>query len=110
MAVVSVASGTQTAVINTEHSLAQLTGVGIYVAEVDLSELDAGDTVELRLKTTVLPEEDTKVALLDTFTGVQDVKNHHMVPLPLATGNEVVLTLTQTAGSARSFPWNLMRM
>ena len=70
MAVASVASGTQTAVINTEHSLAQLTGVGIYVAEVDLSALDAGDTVELRLKTTVLPEEDTKVALLDSYNFV----------------------------------------
>lgn len=110
MAVVSVASGAQAATVNTEHSLAQLTGIGIYILEVDTSNLQAGDTLEIRLKTTCRPTDDLKDAKVETISGAQVDKNWHSVPLPLASGDQIAATITQTAGTGRTFPWNLMRM
>lgn len=110
MAVVSVASGSQTAVVNTEHSLSQVTGVGIYVLEVDTSALAAGDTLQVAVKTTCRPADDLKPAYVEELTGVQVNQNWHSVPVPLASGDQIAATILQNAGTAKAFPWNLMRM
>lgn len=110
MAVVSVGSGAQAATINTEHALAQLSGVGIYVLEVDTSALVLGDALDIRIKTTCRPTDDLKTAYLESLVGVQANKNWHSVPVPVASGDQIAVTITQTTGTGRSFPWNLMRM
>jgi len=107
MAIVAAASGTQDAVVNTEHSLTQQTGIGIYVLLVNTSELAAGDSVTLRIKTKRSSGDSIYTAYTYVFTDAQDEPNKYSVPVPVDV--EIICTLEQTAGSARDFPWKLLR-
>ena len=107
MAIVAAASGTQVATVNTEHSLTQQTGVGIYVLTVNLAEMAAGDTVVLKLKTKTLSGSTSQLAYAYTYSDAQTELNVYSVPVPVDV--EIICTLTQTAGSSRSFPWKLLR-
>jgi len=107
MGLQSTAFGSQLAVIGSEHALTSKTGLGIYVLAVDLNAMEAGDTVELRLKTKCIATGTVKVAYLDSYTDVQAAPHKYSVPVPI--DHEIVCTLTQTTGVARTFPWNLLR-
>lgn len=107
MGVQSAAFGSQLAVIGNEHSLTSKTGVGIYVLVVDLNAMEAGDSVEIRIKTKCISTGSVKNAYLDTFTDVQTEPHKYSVPVPI--DQEIVCTLKQTAGTGRTYPWNLLR-
>lgn len=105
----SVASGTQTATIDTEHSLTTQTGVGVYVLVVDTANMQAGDSLTVRVKTKY--GSGGQLRLVDggekIFADVQDAPNKYSIPVPVDT--EIVCTLTQTAGTGRDYPWSLLR-
>ena len=107
MGLQSTAFGSQLAVIGSEHALTSKTGLGIYVLAVDLNAMEAGDTVELRLKTKCIATGTVKNAYLDSYTDVQAEPHKYSVPVPI--DQEIVCTLRQTTGVARTFPWNLLR-
>jgi len=107
MAIVSIVRNTQVATISTEHSLTQQTGVGIYVLVVDTSAMLSGDALQLRIKTKYGTGGTSRVAYLMEYSDVQIDPNKYSVPVPIDT--EIICTLTQTAGTGRSFPWNLLR-
>jgi len=107
MAIVAVATGIQTAVVNTEHSLTQQTGVGAYVLKVDLSAMDAGDSVTIRLKDKVLSAGSSGITQEATLSDAQTVVHWRSEPIPVDV--EIICTLEQTAGSSRDFPWALLR-
>lgn len=110
MGAVSTASGLLPAVVNGgEQELSQQTGVGIYVLRVDMGNLQAGDTLEILIKTRCRYEDDVKATYLESFTGVQVQKNWDSIPVMIVAGQMIVCTIQQTAGVARTFPWNLMR-
>lgn len=108
MALSSVASGSQTAVIGTEHLLTTQTGIGIYVLLVSTAGMAAGDALTLKLKTKRASGDPSLIAYTYPFTDAQDVPNKYSVPVPVDT--EIVCTLTQTAGTGRAFPWKLLRV
>lgn len=107
MGLQSTASGSQLTVINTEHSLSSKTGLGIYVLAVDLNTMEAGDTVEIRIKTKCIETGTVKVAYTNVYNDVQTEPHKYSVPVPI--DQEIVCTLNQTTGVARTFPWNLLR-
>lgn len=107
MGLIAVASGTQAATVNTEHSLTQQTGVGIYVLKVDTAAMQAGDTLVLRLKDKVLSTGTSRITQEVTLTGVQAVPNWRSEPIPSEV--EVIATLLQSEWTSRSFPWKLLR-
>ncbi len=98
-------SGTQTAVVGTEHTLAAPTTAKTRVLWVALDALASGDTVELRVYSTVLSGGTSGVAKSVSFTGAQSEPKTPSVPYPMAFGGS--FTLKQTAGTARSFPWRV---
>jgi hypothetical protein len=49
MAVTAFVSGTQTAVIGTEHFLANVNEAGVFTLHVDKNAMAAGDVLELRV-------------------------------------------------------------
>jgi hypothetical protein len=100
-------SGTQTAVIGTEHSLATSTNNGLFVFEVDMTNLAAGEVVELRVK---------GITLTGGAVG-QMWKATYQAPLPnvrvRSVGDpsdiSITVTLKQVSGTGRAFPWKLLR-
>lgn len=95
--------GSQTATISTEHSLATLAGSGTRVVAVDLSAMVAGDVTVLRIKTAVRSGGTERTLYTATFAGPTGEPVVFSPPAPLANGGEV--TLQQTAGTGRAYPW-----
>ena len=110
MGVISIDSGQQSTTIGTEHSLTQLIGIGIYVLNVDLDNMIAGDTVIIRISTTCRSIDPLHVAQEITLTDVQDEPNWMSIPIPLASSDEIQATIEQSVGVSRVFPWNMRRM
>lgn len=99
-------SGTQTAVIGTEHTLfTAATGYKTRVLVVDVSVLVATEVVELRVYSPVLASGTVQLVRLATFTGVVSDPNAQSFPfLVHPTG---FFSLKQTSGTGRSFIWNV---
>jgi hypothetical protein len=100
------ASGTQTAVISTEHVLATKTDNGTYVLAVDTGAMVNGDILELRVYTKVLTGGTARVVYYAAFSHAQGEPNKYSPPVPCDI--ECKVTLKQTAGTGRDFPWALL--
>jgi hypothetical protein len=103
------AENDQAATVGVEHILDTETVPGAYVLLVDLSNMQAADTVELRLKTRVRNTDTVRLVQYVTKTNAQTD------PAAVLLTAEVVLdnlqaTLKQTAGTGRTFPWKLLRL
>lgn len=108
MAVTSVGSGTQTATIDTEHTLDTETTAGVYILIVDTGNLANGDIVTLRLKVKAKSGESSKLAFQASFAHAQAEPIKYSPPVAIDT--EIVATLEQTDGTGRDFVWNLLKM
>lgn len=108
MALAVVASGTQSATINTEHSLATSTTGKTCVLAVNTANMANGDELELRIKTKVLSGSTAQLAYFASYAHVQGVPNKYSVPVPANQSIEV--TLKQVAGTGRSFEWALLSL
>jgi hypothetical protein len=106
MAIASKTSGSQTAVIDTEHTLTTQTDAGTYILVVDLNVLANGDTVVLKIKTKAKTGSTSHLAYSATYANVQSNLNVYSIPVPIDT--EIVCTLEQTDGTGRTFDWNLL--
>ncbi|MEV0608138.1 hypothetical protein AB0I61_17405 [Polymorphospora rubra] len=95
--------GDQTATINTEHTLATLSGAGTRVLAVDLSALAGGDLVVLRIKAPVRSGGTQREVYRASFSGPTAPGSTQSPPAVLPHGG--VVTLQQTAGTPRTFPW-----
>jgi len=108
MAVTSVGSGQQTAVVDTEHTLDTETAAGVYVLVVDTNEMINGDVVILRLKTKDKSGGDSRLAYQATYAHIQTEPHKYSIPIPVDT--EIIATLEQTDGTSRDFDWNLLKL
>jgi len=101
-------NGSQTATIDTEHTLATISTDVTAVIGVDLNALVLGDTVILRVKLKVRSAGTTRLAYEAVYSNVQ----HELVALsvPVASTNEIVFTLEQTDGTGRAFPWEIWEL
>ena len=106
------ASGTQTATINTEHSLLSQTTAGTFVLEVDTNALANGDILELRIKKIVLVSGTERVCYIEIYYDAQDTDDliKTSLPVPVDTGIQTEFTLKQTAGTGRAFPWKVLAL
>lgn len=102
-----ISSGTQAATINTEHILDTDTPAEakVYVLQVDTSNMALGDVLELRVKGKTLSGGDKEVYDKAVFSNVQAKPLKQSIPF--ATDVEVEVTLKQTVGTGRDFPWKL---
>lgn len=109
MAVTVEDSGTQTATISTEHTLSTKSTAKVFILLVDTNAMANGDILELRVYTILLSGGTERVAYEATYAHVQVEPTKISIPLP-ATGqtNGLKVTLKQTAGTGRAFPWSLV--
>lgn len=104
----SIASGTQTATISTEHTLATDTANHTYVLVVDTANMALGDVVELRLYTKVLSGGAERLAYTTVYAHVQGLPAVYSVPVPADISCKA--TLKQTAGTGRAYDWKLLAL
>lgn len=111
MAIAEHAAGTQTATINTEHVLNTTTPEttdGVYQLYVDLANMVIGERVEIRVKEKVGAATTQRLVFLAVQTHAQDEPAFVTPALVLLHGWD--MTLKQTAGTGRSFPWSIRKI
>lgn len=101
----SKAEGAQLAVIDTEHTLATITDAGTYILTVDTNVMVLGDKLTLRAKLKVRSSGTTRLAYIANYAQPQGIPVK--ISIPVATVSEVVFTLEQTAGTGRTFPFEV---
>lgn len=101
-------NGTQTAVVNTEHTLTTQTGNKFYMAYIDLTNMAAADIVEIRVSLIIKAAGSHILYYLGTYSGVQTNPLVYIATLPSDISWK--LTLKQTAGTARTFDWRVLEV
>src|SRR4051812_650717 len=106
-------SGTQTAVITTEHTLLDVAIAGTFTLHVDAVNMASADIVELRIYQMVLTAGTRRVAYIQKYYGAQITDDLIKISVPIS--NELTdagalrFTLKQTAGTGRAFPWKVLK-
>ena len=108
MAVSENTGGSQTAIIDTEHTLATITAAGTYVLEVELTNLVDGDELELRIKVKGRSASTSRLAYIQSYAHAQSRLVVLSVPVPAPF--EFIATLKQTAGTGRVFIWSIYEL
>lgn len=104
------ASGTQTAVINTEHYLASAdTTDGAFQFVVDMAAMVDGDELELRLKEAALGTP-TPARQGHLWGFAHDQADDLFISPAALLLHGWSFTLKQTAGTGRSFPWSVRKV
>ena len=106
-------SGTVTPVIGTPSTLFNSTATGTFVLKVDTNAMASGDVLELRVYSMVLTGGTTRVAYMQRYTDAQPaddlIKISEPVGVDITDSGAFRATLTQTAGTARAFPWSVVQ-
>lgn len=102
--------GSQTATINTEHSLFSTNVVGTYVCTVDTTNMADGDVLELRAKQ-IVKTGGSQRQEVQTYMDAQPVGWRVKISLPYTNGltdtGALEFTLKQTKGTGRAFDWKV---
>ena len=106
MPITQESSGSQTATVNTEHTLATITTNKTFVAYVDCNALAAGEYVELKVKRDARSADATRT-LHTRIVSWLEAAMTPIIKLPADSGGggEYVVTLRQLNGTGRAFPW-----
>lgn len=113
MAISEAYSGTQSATITTEHVLNTTdpeTTDGIYQVMVDLNAMADGDIVEIRIKEKVISSGTQRVIFTATLADAQNADDVIFVSPAIVLMHGWAVTLKQTTGTGRSFPWSIRRV
>lgn len=104
------ASGSQTTTIGTEHTLNPTTpetSLGAYQLWLDPFAMAGGDTLEIRVKERARGADTQRLVFLATLFGPQ--AEMFVTPvLVLMHGWD--MTIRQTTGSGRAYPWSIRRV
>ena len=105
MAVTTIASGTQTAVIGTEHELDADTTANIFLFYVDTTNMVAGDITLLRIRQQIL----SSGALVTVYEAAYAHKQSEPVKIsiPVASDYNISFRLQQMAGTGRNYNWSV---
>lgn len=113
MAITSFADGSQTATLTTEHFLSSPNEAGTYVLYVDTNAMVAGDILELRVyKMTRASGTQRLLGPPAIFYDVQTSFIKISIPIvnELTDTNAIRFSLTQTHGTGRAYPWNVLKI
>lgn len=106
--IAQVTSGTQSATLDTEHTLSTQTDAEVYVLAVNLSNMQAGDATTLRVKAKVVSSGSAALAFERTYVDAQTEDVAYSNPVPSA--HSVTCTLEQTDGTGRSYEWSVLKV
>jgi hypothetical protein len=107
MALAEVTGATQSATLDTDHTLTTQTTAGTYVLGVDFTNHAAADITEISIYVKLRSASTSKLAYRATFSGLQDTPIKYSVPVPVPF--EIICKLQQTDGTGRNFEWSLYK-
>lgn len=99
-------SGSQTATVGTEHTLATISTAKTLILAVDVAAMLGGttpDILELRLYGKARTGDTERLLKCYPFLGVQVEALFLSIPIP--SPHHYKCTLKQTQGTGRAFPW-----
>lgn len=107
------ASGSQTATLNTDHTLVTQTaptGGAIYQLRVDANALANGERVILTLQTKTRTTDTTRTVYRAEFNDIQSDPIKDSPAVAVVATSDLVAILRQEGGTGRAFPWALYRL
>lgn len=120
MGVTVKSSGSQTATLDSEHTLLSTTDAGVYVLSVDVNalvvnvsgSLGTGEVVELRIKKKVRTGDTVRQAFYAIYqAGLIGDPIVQSVAVVCPFGCDITLKQPTTAGSTgRAFPWSVEQL
>lgn len=110
MAISEHATGSQTASIGTEHSLVTSpeTTDGVYCLVLDLANMAKSDILEIRFYEKARGADTQRLLFLDTLANAQTELLWMSPSVILMNGWN--MTIKQTAGTGRAFPWSIRKI
>ena len=106
MAVTQESSGSQTATVTTEHTLATIATNKSFVLIIDCNALAAGEYVELKIKRDARSADATRTMHTRIVSWLEAAMMPIIrMPADTAGAGEYVATLKQLNGTGRAFPW-----
>ncbi len=97
-----------------EETLLDVAVAGSFLLEVDLVNLAAADAVVLRIYAIVLTGGTRRVVYIGTYQDAQPVDGVISASVPvsneLTDAGSLRFTLSQTFGTARAFPWKVLKV
>ena len=104
-------TGTQTATINTDHTLGTaVTTAGWYQLEVDGNAMANGDVLQLWIKELPLSGGTARIILFDAWYDAMDANNIILRLPELGSDQSWEAHLKQSAGTGRAFPWKILQL
>ena len=107
------ASGTQTAVINTEHVLKDISATGSFSININTINMTFTDVVEFRVYEVTLTGGTKRVLFYMPYYGAQPTNDIQKLSIPvwndLTNSTSLEFTLKQTFGTGRNFDWKVLR-
>jgi hypothetical protein len=113
LAVTAQATGTQTAVIGTEHTLADVAVAGTFTLHVNKINMAAGDVTELRCYQIVLTGGTRAVVYFARYSDAAVADDMIVISVPISNeltdSGSLRFTLKQTAGTGRNYDWKCLK-
>lgn len=113
MAIFAHVATSVTPTLNTETFLSNVAVPGTYTLHIDLSNMAAGDYLEIRIYQMVLTGGASRVAYFSQYSHAQPTDNMIAISVPIS--NELTdaqalrFSIKQTAGTARAYPHKILR-
>jgi hypothetical protein len=99
-------SGSQTATISTEHTLATVTSANVLQLAVDVANMVGGTTPDiLELREYGKARSSDTERLIKTYTVIGAQVETLVLTIPRISPHSYKVTLKQTQGTGRAFPW-----
>ena len=111
MAISEAYTGSQTATVGTEHTLNTTTpevADGIYQLFIDTAAMVAADITEIRIKEKARSADTQRQIMVATLAGAQSDPLWVSPTFVLMNGWD--MTLKQTAGTSRAYPWSIRKV
>lgn len=108
MALSTVASGSQTAVLGTDHTLTTQTTAASLVLLVNTVNLVNGEIVEVWVRTKVLTGDAVATVYYASYSHAQ--ASPIKISPPVSTMFSIEAHLKQTGGTGRVFSWSLLQL
>jgi hypothetical protein len=113
MAVTTAASSTQTATLDTEHTLHDTSAAGTYTLDVDTVNMATGDLLKVRIYKMVVTAGTRRIYVYQEYFGAQPANDLIKTSIPVSTSltdsGALRFTIEQTDGTGRNFPYTVLK-